>query len=109
MGLNGNLFPNLGSAEGRTFRCSWKQKPPFKVAITDDGMGFQPGELVFTSFVEAVVIGRDVMTHVGGCDDMLALMLVKRIDSIAYRLAVVSIPEEEWLELPRSWNLFVLG
>jgi hypothetical protein len=36
-------------------------------------------------------------------------MLVKRIESIAYRLAVVSIPEEEWLELPHSWNLFVLG
>lgn len=72
-------------------------------------MGLQPGGYVFTSFAEAVVIGRDVMAHVGGCGDMLALMLVKRIGSIAYRHAMVSIPEEEWLELQHSWNLFVLG
>ena len=72
-------------------------------------MGFQLGEAVLSSVVEAVVIGRDVMTKVGGCGDMLVLMILKRIAHIAYRFAVVSIPEEEWLELPHSWNLFIVG
>jgi len=77
MGVNGILFPNLGWAEGRTFRCAWKQKPPLKAAILEDGIGIGVGEPVFTSVEEAIVIGRDVFTNVGGCGDMLSLMLVK--------------------------------
>jgi hypothetical protein len=109
LGHNGRLFPNLGWAEGKSFRCCWKQKPPFKAVVTEDGTGFQLGEAVLSSVVEAVVIGRDVTTRVGGCGDMLVLMILKRIAHIAYRFAVVGIPENEWLELPHTWNLFFVG
>jgi len=109
MGVNGILFPNLGWAEGRMFRCAWKQKPPLKAAILEDGIGIGVGEPVFTSVEEAIVIGRDVFTNVGGCGDMLSLMLVKRAEYVMHRYAVVSIAEKEWLEFPHCWSLCVLG
>jgi hypothetical protein len=72
-------------------------------------MKIEAGEVVFMSLEEAVVIGRDTVAKVGGLDNMITLMLVKRRGLVVYRYAVVSIPEIEWVELGPTWNLFVLG
>jgi hypothetical protein len=110
MGPSGGLFPNLGWGS-KMFNCSWNQLPPKPPMPDTEGRKLRPGDKVYPGLAECVVIGRDVGISVGGCDDMLLLIVIERDKNypIIYRCGAVSVAEDEWVELEHHWNLFILG
>jgi hypothetical protein len=48
-----------------------------------------------TSCGEFVVIGRDIHTHIGGCSNILILILIKRKRDIIYQRGLLSITKAD--------------
>jgi len=102
--FKGNLRPIL-----LHLRFAWMQLPASQPTILRGNKDFEPWEMVSVQFGEFVVIGRDMHTHVGGCGDMVMLMLLEREGDIVYRRGLVSVAEEDWIRCNYRWKLFILG
>jgi hypothetical protein len=92
-------------------RFAWMQLPNLEPMI-QKGTGdliIPGGEIESTSSGEFVVIGRDMHTRVGGCGDMLMLILIERKGDIVYRQGLLSVAEEDWALIDCDWKLFVLS
>jgi hypothetical protein len=104
-------FPNLGLGP-RKFHCAWLQIPHPKPPMPDTGgTVLKPGQKICNGVAEYIVIGRGVGVKAGGCGESLLLTVFGRDENypIIYRCGVANVPEEEWILLDHSWNLFVLG
>ena len=107
-GFKKDLRPVLGTVE-RPIRFSWMQIPDPSAAITNSVEDFGPAEMICSERREFVVIGRDTHTHVGGCADMLMLVVLERRDFVVYRRGLLSVAEEDWVAVAPKWNAYILG
>ena len=70
---------------------------------------FRLGQKVCSGIVECVVVGWDVNEFYKPTEDCLLLFAIAWDEdfSLRYRIGAVSVPDDEWVKVNPSWNLFV--